>query len=66
MTNKKPKGLGRGLSALLGPAIEPSAEASAMGGASAGLPAWLLWNQQSALSGSTTTKTGRCFSSAHR
>ena len=41
MTNKKPKGLGRGLSALLGPAIESSAEASAMGGASAGLPASL-------------------------
>jgi ParB family chromosome partitioning protein len=40
MTTKKPKGLGRGLSALLGPAVQPAAEESAPG-ASAGLPASL-------------------------
>ena len=40
MTTKKPKGLGRGLSALLGPAVQPAAEESALG-ASAGLPASL-------------------------
>ena len=33
---------------------------SALPLASAGLPARLLWNQQSALSGSTTMKVGRC------
>ena len=34
--------------------------------ASVGLPARLLWNQQSALSGSTTIETGRCSQTAQR
>jgi len=36
----------------------PPIAVSALPLASAGLPAWLLWNQQSALLGSTTTKIG--------
>lgn len=42
MVTKKPKGLGRGLEALLGPKVDEAAEAAAASGANAGLPASLL------------------------
>ena len=44
----------------------PPMTVSALPLASVGLPERLLWNQQSALSGSTTMKVGRCGSAAHR
>ena len=42
MVTKKPKGLGRGLEALLGPKVDEAAEAAAAAGANAGQPASLL------------------------
>jgi hypothetical protein len=44
----------------------PPITVSALPLAGAGLPALLLWNQQSALSGSTTMKVGRSGRTAHR
>jgi ParB family chromosome partitioning protein len=41
MVTKKPKGLGRGLEALLGPTVQDHATGDGEGGASAGLPASL-------------------------
>ncbi len=41
MVTKKPKGLGRGLEALLGPKVDEAAEAAAAAGANAGQPASL-------------------------